>query len=324
MKRFVSTLFAAAALLMPPGAAAQDPAWPARPIRFIVAGGTGGVPDLRARWLADRLAPVLHQPIVVDDRPGAGGAIAMEQGARSVADGYTFVIVHQGVMTIRPHLLHDLRYDPLTDFAPVAQLGVAPLLLAVHPDVPAHSVAELIRLAKQKPGQLSFGSNGTGTPPHLAGELFKRAAGIDLTHVPYKGGGQAAGDLIAGHITLTLEGLTVQLPYVKSGRIRALAVTGTQRVDSLPDVPTMEEAGVAGYVYVGWVGVAAPAGVPREIVERLHREIVAITTSPQGRTWFAEVGAQPGDATPEAFGALIRAEHARWGRLIKEADIRLE
>jgi tripartite-type tricarboxylate transporter receptor subunit TctC len=305
-------------------ALAEEAPWPAKPIRLIVPGGVGGVTDIRARWLAQRLAPMLGQSIVVDNKPGAGGNIGMELGAHSAPDGNTLIVIHQGVMTINPHLYNHLGYDPLVDFAPITHLGVGSMLLAVHPDVPAGTVAELLQLAKSKPGQLTFGSPGVGTPPHLAGELFKRMANIDTVHVPYKGGGQAVSDLIGGHINYSIEGLTVQLPHVKAGRLRALAVTGPRRVASLPDVPTMAEAGVTGYEFQGWVGIAAPAATPKPIIARLYREISTILATAEARAWFSEFGAVPGADPPEAFVAAIRAEHAKWGNVIREGGIKLE
>ena len=248
----------------------------------------------------------------------------MEAGARSAPDGYTLTIIHQGVMTVNPHLYSRPGYDPLADFAPITYLGVGPLLLAVHPDVRAGTVAELVQLAKARPGQLNFGSPGIGTPPHLAGELFKRTAGIDTVHVPYKGGGQAVSDLIAGHLSYSIEGLTVQLPQVKAGRLRPLAVTGPQRVASLPDVPTMAEAGLPGAEFQGWVGIAVPGATPKAIVARLYRDIGAILATPQARAWFGEVGAEARADPPEVVAAAIRAEHAKWGKVIRDAGIKIE
>ena len=303
---------------------AVDTAWPIKPVRIIVPGGPGGVIDIRARWLADRLMPALGQSVVVENKPGAGGNIGTEMGARSAPDGYTLTIVHQGTMTINPHLYSRLGYDPLADFAPITHLGVGPLLLAVNPDVPVATVAELVQLAKAKPGQLNFGSPGIGTPPHLAGELFKRVAGIDVVHVPYNGGGQSATALISGQVSFMIEGLSVVLPLVKAGRLRPLAVTGPRRVASLPDVPTMAEAGLPAYEFVGWVGIAAPAATAKPIIDRLYREIGKVLATAEAREWFGAVGAEPLADAPEAFAAVIRAEHAKWGKVIREAGIRIE
>jgi len=303
---------------------AQPAPWPARPIRLIVPGGAGGVIDQRARWLAEHLAPRLGQPVIVVDVPGAGGDLGTAQAARAPADGHTLVIVHQGTLAINPHLVDHPGYDPLHDFAPITRVGVGPLLLCVNAALPVTSVGELVALARGWPGELTFASPGIGTPPHLAGELFKRKAGIDITHVPYRGGAQAVSALIAGEVAMSIEGLSVQLPYVRSGRLRALAVTGPHRLAMLPDVPTLAEAGVAGYEFVGWVGVAAPASTPGPIVQRLHREIAAVIGSEEGRAWLAAYGLEPGGEPPAVFARLVRDEHARWGALIRESRIKGE
>jgi tripartite-type tricarboxylate transporter receptor subunit TctC len=303
---------------------AQQPPWPAKAVRIIVPGGPGGVTDIRARWLAERLGPALGQSVIVENKRGAAGNIGIEFVARSTPDGYTLAIIHQGIMTINPHLYPKMGFDPLADFVPITRLGIGPLLLVVNPELPAKSVSELIQHAKSHPGKISVGSPGVGTPPHLAAELFKRLAGIDVIHVPFKGGGQAVTDLIAGHVNYSIEGLTVTLPHVKSGRLRALAVTGPRRVTSLPDVPTIAESGLSGYEYQGWVGITAPAGTPRPIIDRLYREISAITGSAEGRAWFAEFGAEPGNDPPDDVLAAIRAEHAKWGAIIRDAGIRAD
>ena len=305
-------------------AATADAPWPTKPIRLVVPGGPGGVIDVRARWLADRLGPALGQPVVVENRTGAGGNIGMEHVARSAPDGYTLAIVHQGTMAMNPHLYPRTGYDALADFVPITRLGMGPLMLAVPADSPAKSAADLIRIAKARPGQLSFGSPGNGTPPHLASELFKRLAGIDVLHVPYKGGGQETQALVAGQIDFTIEGLNVQIPQVKGGRLRALAVTSAARMPLLPDVPTLAEAGAPGYEFVGWVGIAAPAATPPAIIDRLYRAIAAVESTAEARDWFAAVGAEPGVIAPDAFAAMVRAEYAHWGRVIRDAGIRLE
>lgn len=325
MTRLVALFTATFATAIHLLAMAAEAPWPAKqPIRIIVPGGAGGVIDIRARWLADRLAPALGQTVIVENKPGAGGNVGMEMGARSAPDGYTLVLIHQGVMTANPHLYSRPGYNALTDFAPITHLGVGPLLLAVNPDVPARSVADLVQLAKSKPGQLSFGSPGIGTPPHLAGELFKHMAGIDVVHVSYRGGGQAVTDLVGGHISFTIEGLNVQLPQVNAHRLRPLAVTGPRRVSALPDVPTMAEAGFPDYEFIGWVGIAAPAATPRPIVERLYREIGAILATAEAREWFGAVGADPVADTPDEFSASIRAEYAKWSKVIRDAGIKIE
>jgi tripartite-type tricarboxylate transporter receptor subunit TctC len=304
---------------------AQDEPWPARSLRIIVPGGAGGVPDIRARWLAQRLTPALGQSVVVENKAGAGGNIGTELGARSAPDGYTLVIIHSGTMTVNPHLYARTGYDALKDFAPLTRIGGAgTLVLAVATDHPAKSVADLVRMAKDKPGQLSFGSPGIGTPPHMAGELFKRLASIDAVHVTYKGGGQAANDLLAGHVTWTFDGANVQQPLVKSGRIRALAVSSRTRIPSLPDVPTLDEAGISGYEFTAWVGIALPAGTPRSIVSKLHGEISKILSSAEAKEYFTGLSLSAGADTPEAFAALIRADYEKWGQIVKQAGLKAE
>lgn len=324
MKLFSAMLMTGLFAALPAPVPAQEAPWPAKPIQLIVTGGAGGVTDIRGRWLAERLAKALGQPVIVENRLGAGGIIGMELAARSKPDGYTLVVIHQGTMTINPHIYRRLGYDPLTDFIPITRVGLGPLLLAVSPKVPATTVAELVQLAKANPGKLTFSSPGVGTPPHLAGELFKRLTGIDVAHVPYKGGGQAVSDLIGGHITFSIEGLTVLLPQVKAGKLRALGVTGPRRVASLPDIPTIAEAGVAGYEFQGWVGIAAPAGTPKPIIDRLYREMSAVLGTQEARDWLGELGAVPAADPPDVFAAAIRAEHAKWGPVIREAGIKAE
>jgi len=303
---------------------AQDDPWPTRALRILVPGGTGGVIDIRARWIAQRLSGHLQQSVIVENRPGAGGNLGTEMGAHSAPDGYTLTIIHQGTMTVNPHLYARTGYDPLSDFAPITRLGIGPLLLAVHPSLPAGTAGELVQFAKEHPGQLSYGSPGVGTPPHLAVELFKRTTGIDVVHVPYKGGGQAASDLVAGHVQFTSESLNVQLPYVNAGRLRPLAVTGAKRVSTLPGLPTVAEAGWPSYQFEGWVGIAAPALTPRYIVDRLYREIHAIVDAQEGRDWFGTAGAEPGDLPPASFAHAIRVEYTKWAEVVRDAGIRLE
>jgi tripartite-type tricarboxylate transporter receptor subunit TctC len=304
-------------------ASAQSGGWPSRPLK-IVAGGVASVTDIRARWVAERLSRALGQAVIVENNAGAGGNIGAEMVARSAPDGYTLLLIHQGTAAFNPHLFTRTGYDPLSDFAPITRWGYGPLLLTVPPALPVRSVGELVALAKARPGALNFGSPGIGTPPHLASELFKRAAGIEATHIPYRGGGALMAAALAGEITWTIEGLTSQLPYVNAGKLRALAVTGRERSPALPDVPTMAEAGVGGYEFAGWTGFAAPAGTPRPIIERLHAEIVRLGSTDEARAWFAANGAEPGLMSPDAFGAFIRSENERWGAVIRGAGIRMD
>lgn len=305
------------------GALAQPAAWPSRPVK-IVAGGAGSVTDIRARWLAERLSRALGQAVIVENNAAAGGNVGAEMVARSAPDGHVLLVLHQGTAAVNPHLFARTGYDPLVDFAPITRWGYGSLLLTVPNSVASTSARELVALAKAQPGALNFGSPGIGTPPHLASELFKRATGIEATHIPYKGGGALMSALLAGQVTWAIEGLTAQLPHVRAGNLRALAVTGIRRSPALPEVPTMAEAGVAGYEFSGWTGLAAPAGTPRAVIERLHAEMARISAGDEAAAWFASGGAEPGLLSPEAFADFIRTEHARWGKVIRDAGIRME
>jgi tripartite-type tricarboxylate transporter receptor subunit TctC len=303
---------------------AQSQTWPTKPIRIIVPGGAGGVTDIRARWLAEKLAPALGQPFLIENRTGAGGNLGTVAGARSAPDGYTFVIVHIGTMAINPHFYANPGYDPLKDLIPITRLGVGPQALAVHKDVPARTVAELVSLAKAKPGTLTFNSPGVGTPGHLASCLLMQMTGIEATHVPYKGGGQAVVDLVAGHVTWTIEGLTVLKPFIQDGRLRALAVTTAQRAKALPDVPTMAEAGVPGFDFTAWAGIAAPAGTPKSIIDAFYAAIAGVLATAEARAWFESFGVEPGGDRPEAFADLVRAENAKLGAVIRTMGLKAD
>ena len=326
MRKLIRICLLACATWLAPGVLlAQEPQWPAKPLRIIVPGGAGGLIDTRARWLAPRMAAALGQSVVVDNKTGAGGNIGTEMGARSAPDGYTLVMIHQGTMAVNPHLYARAGYDPLVDFIPLTRIGGAgALVLAVAADSPAKDVNDLVRMAREKPGRLSFGSPGICTPPHMAGELFRRLADIDVIHVPYKGGGQAANDLIAGHVNWTFDGTAVQLPLIKAGRTRALAVTSSGRVAGLPDVPTLAEAGVPDYEFTAWSGIALPAGTPPRIVARLHGEISKILGSAEAREYFSGLALSAGADSMDSFAAQIRAEHAKWGDIIKQTGMKAE
>lgn len=317
-RRFVISLAACAAA----PAIGADP-WPSRPVRLIAA-GSGSVTDIRARWLAARLAPLLGQPVVVENKPGAGGLLTMEAGARSAPDGYSIVVVHQGTIALNPFIYANLPYDPFRDFVPITALGVGPLVLVANPKLGVATLAELLALGRSRASPLSFATPGVGTPPHIASELLKRESGLQATHVPYKSGGQAASDLIAGHIDFAIEGLTVMRPHVMAGRVRGIATTGKRRVASLPDLPTLAEAGLPSYHFEGWVGLAAPAGTPAAIVERTYKAIAQVLASAEAREWFAEAGADPGPMPPADFAAFMRAEHDRLGKVIRGAGIRAD
>ena len=324
MSRSLSEFVLGIALVLPTLCVAADPAWPSRPVTIITPGDAGGVLDIRARWLAERLAPLLGQSVIVDNRAGSGGSIGTQAGARSPADGHTMTLIHLGTMAINPHLYARLGYDPLADFIPITQISGGPQLLVVHSSVKAGSLAELISLVKAQPGHLNFGSGGTGTPAHLAGELFKRSAALDVVHVPYKGGAQAVSALLAGQIAFMAENPSVLLQHVASGRLRALAVTGPTRLKSLPEVPTTAEAGSPEFELVAWTGLAVPAGTPKPVVDRIYREVRDLMTTPKATEWLELIGSYPRTDSPDTFARVIRADHAKWGKLIRDAGIRLE
>jgi len=316
-RTFCSSLLALSAA---PAVAAEP--WPSRPLRIITAGA--GVTDIRARWLAERLGKVLGQPVLVDNKPGAGGLISMEAGARSTPDGYTIVVVHQGTIAVNPFIYASLPYDPFRDFTPLTRMGFGPLVFVVNPALGARTVAEFLALARSRTTPLTFGSPGVGTPPHLAGELFKREAGIAATHVPYKSGAQAATDLVGGHLHFCIEGIIQMRPHIQAGRVLALATTGAQRVASMPEVPTLREAGLPDYQYNGWAGLALPAATPSQIVDRLYMAIAQVLGGSEAREWFAANGAETGLIPPVEFAAFMRAEHDKLGKIIRAAGITAE
>jgi tripartite-type tricarboxylate transporter receptor subunit TctC len=317
-------VFALCAAFASVASVAAAESYPSKPIKFIVTGTPGGPPDLLARWLAERLGPALGGAIEVENRPGAGGNVAMQATARSAPDGYTLVVAGQGPFALNPHMYAHPGYDPIGDFTPITQIERGALLLAVNPEVPVHSVAELMALANKKPGELNYGSPGAGTPPHLASELFNRNAHVKVTHVPYAGPSAAMLDLIAGRLTFTFGTVNVQMPQVKAGKIRALAVTSTERLEALPEIPTVAESGLPGFEYTGWLGIAAPAGTPQPIIERLQREIATILLTDEARKYFASYGREGVASTPVAFAAFIRSEHAKWGQVIRDSNIKAE
>jgi tripartite-type tricarboxylate transporter receptor subunit TctC len=314
----------AAALLAPGVRAAGAQAWPSRPIRIVVPFAAGaGVLDIMARLAGQHLGASLGQQVVIDNRPGAGGIVGAEVVAKAEPDGYT-LLMGNTALVVSPFLYARLPFDPLVDFMPVTLVNTAPLLLVVHPSVPVRSVQELIAYAKARPGQLNYGSGGVGTTPYLATELFKSMAGLDVVHVPYKGGAPALADLLAGQLTFMIENVPGTLPMVKSGKLRALAITSTHHLPLVSDLPTMAEAGVPGYEMVGWNGIFLAKGTPPDIVARLAAELTKVLRLPDVKEQMAGLGAEPGGNLPQEFGAFAKAEHARWGAIIKERGIRPE
>ena len=304
---------------------AQSQSYPNKPIRLIVGFPPGGGTDVVARIIAPGLSENLGQPVVIENRPGATGTVAAAMVARSPADGYTLMMGHVSVNAIAPSLFPNLPYDVIKDFAPITLAASVPHLIVVHPSLPVTSLRELIAYAKARPGKLSFPSAGNGSTPHLAGEMFKSMAGVDLVHVPYKGTGQSMQDLLAGQHQVAFDTMPASAPYVRAGRLRALAVSSAHRVAEFPDVPTAEEAGVPGYRITTWYGVFAPAGTQPEVVNQLHAEIAKAMQSPETHAKLAEIGAD-GTITrsPEEFAAIVRADAARYGKVVKDAGLKLD
>jgi len=302
-------------------AVAQE--YPTKPIRLIAPFAPGGPTDLFARLMGAKLGERLGQPVLVENRPGAGGSVGAEAAAKSAPDGYTLVLVSSS-FAVNATLYPKLPYDALRDFAPITLLASAPFLVVAHNSVPASSVRELIALAKANPGKLNYGSGGSGSGPHIVAELFKSEAGVDIVHVPYKGTGPLTAALVAGDVQLAFGNIFALVPQVKSGRLKALAVTGAQRSSALPEVPTVAESGLPGFEAAGVHGLLAPAGTPRRIIDRLNAECVAILRSPEVRAQLASDGAEPVAGTPEQYAAQISAEVRKWGKLIRERGIRAD
>lgn len=299
---------------------AQADVWPSKPIRLISPFVPGGGASLVARLVAGDLGEALGQSIVVDNRAGGGGVIGTEIAARSRADGYTLLMATASNVAVRP-LIDKVPFDPLKDFSAIIQTTTVPLVLCVHPSVAARSVGEFITLGRNRESRLNFASSGEGTISHLAGELFKLSAGVTMAHVPYKGGGQAIIDVIAGHVQVGFINILEASAQIKSERLRALAVTTAQRSPVLPGVPTVAESGLTGYEVTQWSGMLAPAGTPPAIIARLNAEIDKIMQKPLVRERLVADGAQPGGGSPEKFGTFIKADIAKWSKVVKSAGL---
>jgi tripartite-type tricarboxylate transporter receptor subunit TctC len=304
------------------GAFAAADTYPDKPIKVVVPVAPGGVTDVVARVIGAQLTAAWGQAVVVDNRAGGSGIPAADLVAHSKPDGYTLFMGTIGTLTVNPSMFPSLPYDPLRDFVPVSLVASAPTILVVNPAVPAKSVTELIAYAKANPGRLNYASFGNATSPHLAGELFKSLAGVDMVHVPYKGGGPAMTDLLGGRVEMMFDNIITSLPHIKEGRLRPLAVTSLTRSKLMPDLPTMTEAGLPGQEVSGWLGLVAPAGTPNEIVVKLSREIARIVRQPDVQAKI--VGTDVVGSTPEEFGAFMRSETAKWGQLVKKANIRAD
>jgi tripartite-type tricarboxylate transporter receptor subunit TctC len=307
-------------LLFPLGALAQ--VYPHKPIRMIVAFPAGGVADLLARAVAQRLTERMGQQVVVDNRAGAGGVIGTDMAAKAAADGHTLLYASSSTLATGPAMQRDLPYDPIRDFAPITLTTLIPNMLVAHASVPVRSVKELIDYAKARPGQLSYASNGTGTVSHFAGELFRRAAGIEWIHVPYKGAGIAINDALGGHVQFLIGSTSTSLPHVRAGRLRALAVTSSKRSAGIPEVPTIAESGFPGFEVIQWSGLVAPAQTPAAIVHKINAEVAAFFAQPEVADRFTRLGLDSSTDTPQEFGRFIRAELARWTKAVNETGIR--
>jgi tripartite-type tricarboxylate transporter receptor subunit TctC len=304
---------------LPLAAVQAHAAYPDKPIRLVVPYTPGGVTDLLARAVAKALSERVKQSVIVDNRAGAGGNIGAEVVAKSPADGYTLLMGSAATQAINASLYKRLPYDHIKDFAPITLVAEVPNILVVNPLIPARNVSELIAYGKANPDKLSFGSSGTGGTIHLSGELFKSMAGVKMLHVPYKGSAPAVSDLLAGQINLMFDSSVA--PYVKSGKLRALAVTSAKRSPVLPDVPTMAQAGLPGYEATAWFGILAPAGTPLSIVDKLNKNLVAILRDAEMRKWMQSQGADAIGDTPSEFAAYIKTETAKWARVVKEAGV---
>ncbi len=307
------------ALLFPFVALAQD-VYPSKPVKLILPFPPGGGTDILGRLIADKLSANLGQPVVAENRGGAGGNVGAEAAARSAPDGYTIVLVAPS-LAISPTLYTKLNYDPVKDFAPISLVAVAPNVIITQPSMPP-TLAEFIALVKRKPGEFNFGSGGAGTSNHLAGELFNLVAGVKLVHIPYKGVNLAMQDVLAGSIHFVVIGAAAAAPHVKAGKLRAPAVISKERLPALPEVPTVAEAGLPSFEVTTWYGILAPAGTARPIVARLNAELVKVMSAPDVKERLAHQGTDPLTSTPEEFAAYIKQEIAKWGDVVKKANLK--
>jgi tripartite-type tricarboxylate transporter receptor subunit TctC len=315
-------LLAAALAALPMAAFAQG--YPSKPIRFVVPYPPGGPLDTIARLLGQKVSEGVKQPVIVENKPGAGGNIGADFVAKSLADGHTILMGAVATHAINPTLYAKIPYDPVRDFAPITQVASTPNVLVVNPSLPVSSVAELIAHAKANPGKLNFGSGSTGSAGHLAGELFNSLAGVQMTHIPYKGAAPAMRDLIGGQIHLMFDNLASSLTQVRAGRVKALAVTTANRSSLAPELPTVAESGLAGFDISTWFGIFAPAGTPREAITRLHTEFTRALAAPDVREKMLNMGAEPVGNTPAEFAAFIRAEAGKYARVIKASGARVD
>lgn len=311
-------------LLVLGASAAHAQPYPSKAVRLVVGFPIGGPADVVARLVAQQLTERLGQPVVVENRPGATGTIAAELVARAAPDGYTLFMATQPTNAVAPHMYARVGYDPVKDFAAVVRVAHNPLLVAVHPSMPVRSINDLIALAKARPGQINFASGGIGSSPHMTLELFKRTVKLDIVAVHYKGEPSAIVEVMGGHVQMLAASISVLLPYVRSGKLRGVAVTTAKRSTLAPEFPTIAESGLPGFDTNSWSGIAAPAATPREIIQRLNTEIVQWLSQPNVRERFVKMGFEIVADTPEQFAAFLRDENARWGKMVRELNLRAE
>jgi tripartite-type tricarboxylate transporter receptor subunit TctC len=318
----IFTIVALLSALLAAGPAAAQTSYPEQAIRILVGFPPGGPPDIAARLLGEKFAEAWGRAVVIENATGSGGNVAVERVTKAAPDGYTLLMANSAI-AINPSLSDKLPYDPVKDLSPISLAVVTPIVLVVHADVPARSVGELIALARARPGTLTFGSAGGGTPSRLAGELFKSMAGIDIAHVPYRGNPALLPDLLAGRITMAFPNTAVVLPQMQSGKLRALAVTSPKRTSAMPELPTLAETGLPGFDATAWYGLMAPAGTPGPIIDKLHRETARVLALPDVRRRLDDLGMEVVANTPAEFSAVIAAEIPRWAKLIKDAGIKV-
>ena len=304
--------------------AAQSAAWPAKPIRWISPFAPGGGADITSRIIAQKLGPAVNQQGLVDNRGGAGGNIGVDIAAKAPPDGYTLVLGTIGPIAINVSLYKKLPFDPMKDLLPITQAANALNVLVVHPSLPAKTVKDVIAIAKARPGELSFGSSGPGATDHLAGELFKTLTGVNMVHVPYKGGAPAMLDLMAGQVQTVFSTVSTAIGAIKGGKVRAIAMTGDKRFELMPELPTIAQAGVSGFEVRNWYGVFAPAGTSKEIVTRLNSELVKVLQMPDVKSKLLESGIEALHSTPEQFATYIQSETRRWAKVVKDSGARAE
>ncbi len=306
-----------------PGHAAVQ-TYPEKPIRVILSVPAGATPDVTARLVTPGISQLLGQQLVVDNRPGAGGMIGAEIASKAPPDGYTLFISSPGALTILPHLRKQVPYDTLRDFVPISLISIGPFVLITHPSVPAKTVRELIALAKAQPGKLNYASAGNGVANHLAMELFKHMAGVDIVHVPYKGAPQAVSDVVAGHMNMMFNSIAPIVGHIKAGRLRVLGIASAQRSRQLPDVPTISEAGVPGFEAVNWFGMFAPAKTPKRIIARLNEAVVRVVHTPEIQAQFLALGADPVGSNPEEFAAFVRRDMEKYAKVVKLSGAKID